>query len=426
MNTMATPVDDPQQLATYRRDIDRWILQAERAGARDFWHLVSLLPGVFPTDVRQAAEQLIRTSRIPQRLAVETPRRRYQREATSEVPGLSVANPLASDWRFTTATAKNLLQRITASTDVSQTVALLGVPSVYQLAALQEESRKIILVDQNPSLAPHSSPSFPADGFHRLDLQRDAINLPQVHMVLADPPWYEDETLAFLRASAHICAERGSVLLGAAPEGARPGVIEERGRIIAGAEQLGLQFIGAERLALSYATPFFEHNALRTAGFKQISPNWRRGDLLIFERSRNTLPWPTHSVPHTPAWDQAEILGITLWVRRNNKLTFISPELVPLVPGDILPSVSRRDKFRGAAGVWTAGNRAYRCDGTNIFSTIMRAMGVSEAPIEAVEHNVGYALNEIEAAQVEASVSQIEMMARQELQDLRRFSNGHE
>ena len=426
MNTMVPTVDDRQQLTTYRRDIDRWILAAERAGARDFWHLVSLLPGVFPTDVRQAAERLIKTSRVRQRLAVETPTRRCQGESTSEVPGLPVANPLASDWRFTTTTAKNLLQRITASTDASQTVALLGVPSVYQLAALQEEPRKIILVDRNRSLAPHSSPSFPADGFHSLDLQRDAINLSQVHTVLADPPWYEDETLAFLRASAHICAERGSVLLGAAPEGARPGVREERERIIAGAERLGLQFIGAERLALSYATPFFEHNALRTAGFEQVSPNWRRGDLLIFERSGNTLPWPSHSVPHASPWDQAEILGTTVWVRRNSKRTFVSPELVPLVPGDILPSVSRRDKFRGAADVWTAGNRAYRCDGAHIFSTIVRAMGVSEPPIEAVEHNVGYALNEIETAQVEVSVSQIEMIAHQELQDLRRFSNGHE
>ena len=60
-------------MATYEHDIDRWIIGACRAGAQDFWNLVSLLPAVYPTVVRQAVERLIASSSVPAYLAVERP-----------------------------------------------------------------------------------------------------------------------------------------------------------------------------------------------------------------------------------------------------------------------------------------------------------------------------------------------------------------
>ena len=424
MSAMAVPTSTYQSMTTYQRDIDRWIIGAYRAGAQDFWHLVSLLPAVYPTVVRQAVERLIAASSIPAHLAVERPTWDSSGVSSAEVPDLPTPNPLAFDWRYTKDTAEELLERVVASTDSTQTVALLGSPSVYKMAAIREAPRRFILLDQNGSLSIDGSQSLVGSIFRRCDIQHDEIDLPLVQAVLADPPWYEHETLVFLRTSARICADQGKVLLSTAPDGARPGIHAERERIITGAAESGLRFLGIERLALSYATPFFEHNALQAAGFTHVAPDWRRGDLLIFERTGDALPGRMNPIAHSAEWAQADIRGATIWVRSKDQPVFIDPRLVPLVPGDILPTVSRRDGRREAADVWTAGNRIYRCDGSHILSIILHAISVSKSPLEAVQRSLQRSLDHFEAAKVEASIAQVETLIQTELQEMRSFANG--
>ena len=419
---MSTSVYQPMTI--YQRDIDRWIIGAYRAGAQDFWRLVSLLPAVYPTVVRQAVERLIAMSSIPAHLAVERSTWDSSGVSSAEVPGLPTPNPLAFDWRYTRDTAGELLERVVASTDPTQTVALLGSPSVYKMAAIQKAPRQFILLDQNGSLFIDGSQPLVGSTFRRFDMQHDEIDLTPVQAVLADPPWYEEETLAFLRTSARICADQGKVLLSSAPDGVRPGIREERERIISGAAESGLRFLGIERLALSYATPFFEHNALRAAGFTHVAPNWRRGDLLIFERTGDSLSGPMKPIAHSAEWMQADIRGATIWVRSKDQPGFADPRLEPLVPGDILPTVSRRDDRREAADVWTAGNRIYRCDGSHILSIILHAISVSKAPLEEVRRSLQRSLDYLEAAKAEASIAQVERIIQTELQEMRSFTNG--
>ena len=426
MSAMAVPTSTYQSMTTYQRDIDQWIIGAYRADAQDFWHLVSLLPAVYPTIVRKAVERLIAASVIPAYLAVERSVWDSSGASGAEVPGLPIPNPLAFDWRYTRDTASELLERVVASTDPTQTVGLLGSPSVYKLAAIREAPRQFILLDQNGSLPIDGPQSLVGRQFRRCDMQDDEIDLPRVQAVLADPPWYEYETLAFLRTAARICADQGKVLLSTAPDGVRPGIQEERERIIAGAAKSGLRFLGAERRVLSYATPFFEYNALRAAGFAHVSPNWRRGDLLIFERTGDALPGPMNPIAHSAEWAQADIRGATIWVRLKDQQGFIDPRLVPLVPGDILPTVSRRDDRREAADVWTAGNRIYRCEGSHILSIILHAISVSEAPLEAVQRSIQPSLDHLEATKVETSIAQVERIIQTELQEMRSFANGRE
>ena len=208
---MAVSTSTYQTMTIYQRDIDQWIIGAYRAGAQDFWHLVSLLPAVYPTVVRPAVERLIAASVIPEDLAVERSTWDSSGVSGAEVPGLPTPNPLAFDWRYTKDTAGELLERVVASTDPTQTVALMGSPSVYKMAAIREAPRQFILLDQNGSLLIDDSQSLVGSIFRRCDMQHDEIDLTPVQAVLADPPWYEDETLAFLRTSARICAGQGKV-----------------------------------------------------------------------------------------------------------------------------------------------------------------------------------------------------------------------
>ena len=420
--TLSTSMYQPMTI--YERDVDEWILAAYQTGAQDFWQLVSMLPAVYPTVVRQAVERLIAASAIPADLAVERSTWDPSGVSGAEVPGLATPNPLAFDWRYTRDTAGELLERVVTLTDPTQTVALLGSPSVYKMAAIRETPRQFILLDQNGSLFIDGPQSLVGSIFRRCDMQRDTIDLPPVQAVLADPPWYEEETLAFLRTAARICVAQGKVLLSSAPDGVRPGIREERERIIAGAAESGLRFLETERLVLSYAMPFFEHNALRAAGFAHVAPNWRRGDLLIFERTGDSLSGPMNPITHSPEWAQADIRGATIWVRSKDQPGFIDPRLVPLVPGDVLPTVSRRDGRREAADVWTAGNRIYRCDGSHILSIILHAISSSEAPLQAVQQSLQHSLDHPEAAKVETSVAQVEKIIQTELQEMRSFANG--
>ena len=155
-----------------------------------------------------------------------------------------------------------------------------------------------------------------------------------------------------------------------------------------------------------------------------MAPNWRRGDLLIFERTGNSHPGPMNPVAHSAEWVQVDIRGATIWVRSKEQPGFIDPRLVPLVPGDILPTVSRRDDRREAADVWTAGNRIYRCDGSYILSIILHAISVSNAPLEEVRRNLQHSLDHLEAAKVEASIAQVKRIIQTELQEMRSFVNG--
>ena len=426
MIAMAVPNITDRSMATYEHDIDRWIIGACRAGAQDFWDLVSLLPAVYPTIVQQAVERLIASSSVPAYLAVERPTWKSSGVSSAEVPGLPNPNPLAFDWRYTRDTAGELLERVVASTDPTGTVGLLGSPSVYEMAALRKAPRQFILLDQNGSLSIIGPQSLVGSIFRRCDMLHDAIDMPEVQAVLADPPWYEDETLAFLRTAARICADQGKVLLSSAPFGVRPGIQEERDRIVRAAKESGLRFLGTEPHVLSYATPFFEHNALRAAGFAHVMPNWRRGDLLTFQRAGGSFSGPTNPMLPVPEWAQFDVRGATIWVRPRDQQGFVDPSLVPVVPGDILPTVSRRDVRREAADVWTAGNRIYRCKGSHILSIILHSISVSEAPLEAVRRSLQHSLDHLEAAKVETSIVQVESIVQTELQEMRSFANGRE
>src|SRR5262249_61566996 len=55
-----------------------------------------------------------------------------------------------------------------------------------------------------------------------------------------------------------------------------------------------------------------------------------------------------------------------------------------LVPGDILPSVSRRDKRRRLTGVWTSGNRIFACWGRNVLRRIVQSIAIGQSPRETV------------------------------------------
>ena len=410
--------------SSYDSYLDRSIVNAVREGAHDLWHLISVLPGFYPTVVREAVARLIGSSVIPEGISDEAPQTDPEPRSQLQVPGLPVPHPLDFDWRFTKGTAGVLLERLDALTRSASPAALLGTPSVFVLAETLGLAHKFILFDQNDSLTNSEVCSLSGGRVYCCDLMHGVPSLPLVHAVLADPPWYVDHAMGFLRAASQISASGATILLSFGPDGMRPGIPGERNRIIAEAEAMGLRLTGIDHLALSYATPFFERNALHAAGFTQVAPAWRRGDILSFQKVSDSYS-PRHSANgDNNTWAEVTIDGVRLRVRQGGIKGFVNPRLEQLVPGDVLPTVSRRDDRRQQVDVWTSGNRVYRSPGTYILTVLLHAIQASKDPTAAVQRVLHQPMNDVQSGLVESAVLQVKQIVQTECREMKVFGNA--
>jgi hypothetical protein len=201
------------------------------------------------------------------------------------------------------------------------------------------------------------------------------------------------------------------------PVSTRPGIKQERDRVKAAAAEFGLELLGIFEAILRYQTPFFETNAMRAAG--TATPNhWRLGDLGVFRRTERVSGLrPT--LDTEPPWAERSI-GLTRFrLRPKQSIGFPSPELRSIVPGDILPSVSRRDPRRANADVWTSGNRIFACGGTSTLVTIIDALAARQMPEVAVEVQEGRTLAAGEAALVATAAQQVQDVVKWESAEFR-------
>jgi len=218
-------------------------------------------------------------------------------------------------------------------------------------------------------------------------LQCDVTNDPlpdlMAALVLADPPWYEEHIHSFLWTASQLCALGGHLLVSMPQAGTRPGIAEEWADTLDWAERVGLSLIRLEQGALSYVTPPFERNALRAEGLYSIPEEWRRGDLAVFLRSNQAIV-SRPLLARGDEWAEEVLLGMRVRIRLQNEEGFQDPSLISLVPGDVLPSVSRRDQRRRFTDVWTSGNRIFACKSRNMLRLIIQAVAAGRSADEAV------------------------------------------
>ena len=409
---------------SYESILDHCIVSAVRRGAHDLWDLISILPGYYPTIVREAVVRLVGDAVIPSDIAGEGLATDVGPQAQLEIPGLPVPHPLDYDWRFTGATAGRLLESLVEMSGPTNSAALLGAPSVYRLAERERLVDRLILLDKNRSMANSEAGPLSGGKVYCCNLMHGAPSIPPVHAVLADPPWYVDEAVGFLRTASQISAKGATILLSFAPEGMRPGIPDERKRIIGEARSFGLSFFAIDHLALSYATPFFEYNSLRASGFQRVAAAWRRGDLLSFRKTASPYVLQNSVNADEMTWEEVSINGVRFRVRHGNMVDFADPRLKKLVEGDILPTVSRRGARRKQVEVWTTGNRVYSCDGSNVLTAILHAMQASENPVPAAQQILPHPINDRQARLVQSTALQVEQIVQTEILEMKTFTNG--
>lgn len=387
---------DKQTAITYEESVDQWTLDAVVSGVEGFWELVACLPGVYPSIARESVRRLAAKGHVPQSFLPGTPPRSFaglRHGATKGKISRPPQHPLAYDWRFSNSSAVKLMDLVLDLAKEPKTVALLGTPTLYLLASERGFPGSFLLVDRNPRLKAYLPQRSPRSVIETLDIingEPPARGTFQV--VVADPPWYENETKSFLWVATRMCELDGHILLSFPSIGARPGVSDDWNRLLESLPGFGLELVCVEESALSYLTPPFEHNALRAEGFGGIAPDWRRGDLAVLVKKRETTVNRPTVESEQQYWCEFIIDGISLWVRRDSSADFQNPTLLSLVPGDILPTVSRRDTRRKAVQMWTAGNRVFGCKGSNVLARILHAMAVGDEAQTVVGQAIGRGL----------------------------------
>ncbi|MGE0847737.1 MAG: hypothetical protein AB7L41_15835 [Flavobacteriaceae bacterium] len=372
--------------AAFSVKVDAWIANALAGGCVDYATLLRRLPGVYPTEILFSLDRLAASGAVDPAFAAAA--RRQAKNANS--PGaegrslLPPPHPLDFEWRFTADASRALLNHASALTPSGGDVLLFGTPGLAAEALTLPVGRRLALLAEancvtdrlfalNRAIGSPLAIAFCTGG-----LPRESADA-----VILDPPWYLDFVRPMLAAAAHACRVGGFVLISLPPDGARPTAEADRQAAIALARRLGLALVEHATLAIGYETPFFERNALRAAGIC-TPPRWRRGDLAVFRKVRapkQTSP----SSQRTRLWSEVAVGRMRLFVRTTKAVQAGDAELVPIVAGDILPSVSRRDPRRALANVWTSGNRVFQTDNPQLlleaaFLCAGEAMGSSIQP----------------------------------------------
>ena len=370
------------EVAAFRVSVDVSVSAAIASGVTSFGSLLRHLPSVYPTELLASLDRLGQAGTVDHHVVQSV---RYQASTLPADPPhgrslLPLPHALDFEWRFTPDSSRDLLEAAYALTERDGRILLFGTPGIAVEALSLPINRPLSFLGEDNTVTrrlialDHATGSPLSVAFCDAGLPRASADA-----VLLDPPWYMDFIRPMLTAASNACRRDGVVLVSLAPSGTRPSAVLDREKVVRFAARLGLDLIEDRTLTIGYDTPFFEMNALASAAIFAPS-RWRRGDLVIFRKSRRVTRPMTVCSGRRRAWTEVLIGRMRLFVRTDRVARGLFG-LLPLVSGDILPSVSRHDPRRRPAQVWTSGNRVFRTDNPGlVLEAALAASGMEIGP----------------------------------------------
>jgi hypothetical protein len=340
--------------ADYWNLVDELIVRASTSP--DLGELARVLPGVFPTDIVSRLEHLTPRldSEAQARLRQHTMAPVRLEALKSRLP---LPHPLDYEWRFTRASCHDLLDRLSGGSDV-QSVALLGTPGLAEAFKEAKTSHAITLYERREE----ACDALRGDDLRVMCADLSTVDFDgtnPVDVVIADPPWYPSLMQVFIFAASSLLKRGGKLLLCSPGVGTRPSVGAERFQTMEFCHEHGLVNTEISPGILTYESPPFEVAALGAAGLSGFPADWRRGDLLTFLKAGDVAGFsPDLDRASASPWREVVIGRSRIRVKVGESVG--TDPLEKIVEGDILDSVSRRDKRRDHPNVWTSTNHVYR------------------------------------------------------------------
>ncbi|MFH6780888.1 MULTISPECIES: hypothetical protein [Methylobacterium] len=257
---------------------------------------------------------------------------------------LPLAHPLDADWRFTRDSAEHILDRLLARTPAAADILLIAMPTIALAAHDRGLMHRIVVA---------SRIGDPIDlalrkvmpGCRFVSLQK--VPMGAFQTVALDPPWYDDVALPIIEIARAAALPNGRIFVCTPDTLTSPSSAKILSKLMSEPHEVGFSIVeSVERIR--YATPFFELQCLKAAGISNVSPVWRTG--LLCSCIPEPLEFPTCSVcpPVRGAWREVRYGAIRIWLRQ------------PAVQGPaavgVADSISRTDRTRKIANLWTSGN----------------------------------------------------------------------
>jgi hypothetical protein len=333
----------------FRQQARRWLADLDDATVTDLRAVFAASPGYYPTTLHHLWKIELRRRRL-------TPAAGPPVRSIGGSPVMPVAHPADYDWRFTSETARTLAARAVAELPDGAVVAHLGTPSTFLAGQEFQPSYRHVLMERNQATIDALRTGGQAGGeVIRLDLAAEQPPNLEAAAVILDPPWYPADTLAFLAGGSLACRLGARLWLCQPAPATRPGVAEERAALLAELPTLGLACEAVLSGDVRYHTPHFEAMSLRaTLAGVTVPGAWRAGDLLRLRKTA-AVAFRAPAAGSDRSWREARFGPVRIKLRASNG----EHDLAPLVPGDVLATVSRRDPIRDRIGVWTSGNRVF-------------------------------------------------------------------
>jgi putative N6-adenine methyltransferase len=414
---------------SYRDRVDHLVRTRLGDGKPHIWEdLVRSLSGVDPSTVLDALRRYGLTRGVdfngrPTVAAHATGR--DDGLGAYDVSALPTPHPLDYCWWFDAATVNEIVSLVQRLTSPRAHVALLGTPTIFNAVTSAHDKRKVSLIDADPLLVNGRNTRAHGREVFLADLTCCDLDIERANIVVADPPWYEAETRAFLWMARQLCDIDGVVLVSAPGEETRPGIAAEWVRMMDWAETLGLALEEHQRGVLSYVSPLFEQNALIAASVPPPRVAWRCGNLLRF-RCVDMCHAERPKVATSIRWCERVFGDVRIRVRQGaNRAEWRNPTLKRMTESDILPTVSRRDRRRDFVDVWTTGNRVFRCDGTEVLLNILDAMIQNERTMPIVGKFFGRDLTKDEERDVRQTEEKLREIIRIEGTEVSTWREHH-
>ena len=282
---------------------------------------------------------------------------------------LKVPHPLDFEWRNSKHSLNYLTNQMIRLTAPNDSVLILGMPTLFANIYERDVTQSVTLVERNKPII-HGLKKFVNHKakIHDADIFKIAPEkLGIYHFVVMDPPWYSEHFYQFVWLAAR-CLEVGGILaISIPPINTRPDIDIERLSWFQFCQQQGLCLENLFANHLEYTMPFFEFNAFRAGGIKNILPFWRKGDFAIFKKIKEQHSERKQYEEKASGWIEKEIDTIRIRIKPGEKDKGEAFSYVSLVKGDILPTVSSRDPRRNEANVWTSGNRIFKVSNPTLF-----------------------------------------------------------
>jgi hypothetical protein len=291
---------------------------------------------------------------------------------------LKTPHPLDFEWRNSTESLNLLLKRIMSVTTIHDKILLLGMPTLYATAFQKDIPNTVTLIERNKPIVQSLTKLTKENSKYNV-LEEDIFKVEPSKIgkhfcVVMDPPWYTPHFFQFMWLASESISIGGLVAISLPPINTRPNIPDERIEWFTFCKKIGLCLESLEPQTLQYAMPFFEFNALRAGGIENVMPFWRKGDLAIFRKVKETKLLRPKSEIIENKWYEREFRSVRIRVHiteANQDESIKNIEIKGLIKMNILPTVSSRDPIRKKANIWTSGNRIFTTNKPKLFFKIL-------------------------------------------------------